>query len=545
MPPEYMSEFGGSLIAVAAFVSNVFFWVKTDYFATTSELKPMLHTWSLAVEEQYYIFWPLVAVFLIRIGKKTFLAVTAALTIASLGAAQWTSMHDPSASFFLAHTRAWELLIGSLAAFAYLHNWALPDWARHAATTLALTALIGSLSLFSHDVVHPGVLTLIPVAATAIILLWGKDDTFAGKLLSVRPMVWIGLISYSLYLWHQPVFAFARLYLIEYSTNDLLIPMLTCFPLAYLSWRYVERPFRDKRIVSRTALFASSVFMIAMPALAGILFVQSGGFPYRYELAQKAVAEVIQLEKKRRSDGTMRNGCEFARRGRDPQAWLKGWKCPPAGDIRILVVGDSHASDKAWALREAGIQVGQIGSQGCPLVTTTADCHPVYDFAKQLVREGKVDALILAKNYRIPSQAEFVLGGLQSEWGSLGVPILLFTQTPVFNEFELKWTRAVIQGGGQENIRLDERALAEVAQHEQAVKSPNISVLSTRKVLCGDLTSGCNPFEDGHPLVVDSSHLSSFGAKRMARNILADPTWVSWYGSLKPPAIGDPSAAAK
>jgi hypothetical protein len=181
----------------------------------------------------------------------------------------------------------------------------------------------------------------------------------------------------------------------------------------------------------------------------------------------------------------------------------------------------------------AGFQVGQIGSQGCPLVTPVADCQPVYNFAKQQVRDGKVDALILANNYRSPEQAKAVLGDLQKEWGSLGVPILLFSQAPTFTEFELKWMRAVTQGFGRNNIRLNQQMLADVAEYEKMVSAPNITVISSRLLLCGDLTSGCNPFEGGHPLVVDGSHLSSIGAKRMAKNILADPTWNAWYTSVK------------
>ncbi|CAF2837769.1 unnamed protein product [Rotaria sp. Silwood2] len=266
MLPDQLKECGQTLISIVALSSNIFFWWKDDgYFTQLTELNPFIHTWSLAVEEQFYFVFPLICYFS---GKKKhcLIILLIFLTLFSFFLAQWggnfqsTSNHHfhmfsqhSWASFYLPIGRAWELLLGSFAAFY-----------------LKLKRSVRNVPPF------PNSYTLIPTVGATLIILFGQDDTLVGRLLSIRPLRWIGLISYSVYLWHQPLLAFVR---IRATNTPEILPMLMIvsivFPLSTFSYLFIEKPFRNKNNFSRKQIFSASCITAVMTFILALFLIQT------------------------------------------------------------------------------------------------------------------------------------------------------------------------------------------------------------------------------------------------------------------------------
>ena len=206
--PRDLKEFSDSLIAVAVFASNIYFWRSSSYFDTASELKPLLHTWSLAVEEQYYTIVPIILIIAWRCGRR-WIGLGLAIAVLSLLMAQWGSHNAPSLTFYLLPTRFWELLLG--AAVAYYFTSMRPGEEinarlRQVGSAIGLCCIMYSIVFFDKQTPFPSFYTLIPTVGAVLIISYANNQTLVGRLLSNKLMVGIGLISYSAYLWHQPIF---------------------------------------------------------------------------------------------------------------------------------------------------------------------------------------------------------------------------------------------------------------------------------------------------------------------------------------------------
>jgi len=275
--PHELKDFGYSVAAVSLFGSNFLFWQQSDYFSADAELIPLLHTWTLAVEEQYYLLFPLLLIVLWQFGKKSITVILALIAIASLIFSEWAWRHHPEFNFYLLPSRAWELLAGALCAF-YLHNRAnsqptqKPIWQQILAA-LGLAMLCYAIFFFDQDLPYPSLITLIPILGSVLFICFSHASNGIGKWLSFRPIVWIGLISYSAYLWHYPIFAFTRLQSLE-EPSLLLMSGLSVLTLliAFLSWQFVEQPFRRKRVQTNTS--QQTVFIVA--GIASLLFIIAG-----------------------------------------------------------------------------------------------------------------------------------------------------------------------------------------------------------------------------------------------------------------------------
>ncbi|MGS0683029.1 acyltransferase family protein [Shewanella sp. 125m-7] len=271
--PLDLKDFFQSIIAVATFSSNILFWLESDYFDTAAELKPLLHTWSLAVEEQYYIFFPLFLMLLWGKGKRVILVALAIIFLLSLSLAQWAAFNAPTANFYLLPTRGWELLIGVFAAF-YLNrsqSELMPVTIANVLSMLGLLLVLASIFIFDASIPFPSVYALVPTLGTALIILFAQDGTLVQKLLSNKLFVGIGLISYSAYLWHQPIFAFVKYR--SFTEPSYLLMLSLCVAivgLSYLSWRFVEMPFRNKQVFSRTFIFSSGALFTAVFIAGGV-----------------------------------------------------------------------------------------------------------------------------------------------------------------------------------------------------------------------------------------------------------------------------------
>ena len=205
--PRELIAFSTSVISVCLFASNFLFWRQSGYFDAAAELKPLLHTWSLAVEEQYYIVFPIAVLFLWRFGRNGVIVSLALVAVASLLLSEWSWRNAPDANFYLLPTRAWELMAGALCSFVAVGPRPTRD---NALSALGLAAILFSVFWFDETTPFPSIYATVPVAGTCLVLLFATSGTVSCTVLSTRALVGTGLISYSAYLWHQPLFAFAR-----------------------------------------------------------------------------------------------------------------------------------------------------------------------------------------------------------------------------------------------------------------------------------------------------------------------------------------------
>lgn len=281
--PHELKDFGKSMIAVTAFASNFLFWQESNYFATDAELVPLLHTWSLAVEEQFYVFFPLLMIIFWKFGKRWLVAILSLIALLSFGLTEWGWRHFPEANFYLIPTRAWELMIGALCAFYLYKNKQPQEKFNHFGSFLGLFLIIIAIFFLDRTIPYPSFFTLMPTIGTALIILYSSSDTLIYKLLSYRILVGIGLISYSAYLWHQPLFAFAKIQSIEEPALWLIsLLSVLAFVLGYLSWRFIEKPFRNKHRFTRRQIFMAGFIASLITIGAGTALLISDGAMYRF-----------------------------------------------------------------------------------------------------------------------------------------------------------------------------------------------------------------------------------------------------------------------
>ncbi|RVU85969.1 acyltransferase [Leucothrix sargassi] len=281
--PTELVDYGKSLMSVGVFASNILFWQQSDYFAATSDFIPLLHTWSLAVEEQFYLVFPLFMMATIAWLARSRVWVLAALAVLSLLYCEWAWRHAPEANFFLAPSRAWELIAGVLCAFYLQKQQSLSMNVKQLGSLLGLALTLYSIFFFTKAVPFPSLYALAPVVGTALIIVFAERDTLVGRLLSFPAFVGIGLVSYSAYLWHQPLFVFSRINSYEeLSTTTLLGLSVLSFVLAYISWRWVEKPFRNRQWLSqKQVLWMAAACSVVLIGLGAVLVIGEG-FEYRF-----------------------------------------------------------------------------------------------------------------------------------------------------------------------------------------------------------------------------------------------------------------------
>jgi peptidoglycan/LPS O-acetylase OafA/YrhL len=290
--PKDFTALGKSAAYQAVFGANIYFWKATGYFATP-HAAPLLHTWSLAVEEQFYFFFPLIlsALFL-YFGARTrhkFILIFAVGVFASLFASIYVMAHFHTAAFFLLPTRAWELLIGS--SLAVLPSTCLASHRplREITSYVGLVGILVPCFIYTSATPFPGLAALPPCLGTALII-WangpfadGTSTTSLKGLLASRPAVFVGLISYSLYLWHWPILAFGRYYFLEPQTAGRRLAMIgIAFLLAIVSWRFIESPFRRRSLCSsRKSIYGFAATTLATSFALGLILIIMHGFPQR------------------------------------------------------------------------------------------------------------------------------------------------------------------------------------------------------------------------------------------------------------------------
>lgn len=350
---------GRHMLYTGLFLSNFVFWKETGYFDEAAELKPLLHTWSLGVEEQFYLAWPLLLILVLR--KRTVLRpLLGVLVLASFAVACWAVVYQPAAAFYLLPMRAWELWVGAGLALGLFPR-TQHRWVKHVCSLVGMgMILVGVLALDEHSS-FPGWNALLPCAGAALLIGVGEQALCNRYLLGARPVVWVGLMSYSLYLWHWPVLSLSRL-ILPHRPDSVFLLALAVF-LSALTYRYVETPFRTGGFRDRIDLRHAAFATLATAAIGGGILLGKG-IPGRFS------PDVLASVQPGTDVNPWRATCL-----KDPEsafAGLDGRRYQTPRDSRgyVLVWGDSHAD--TWVpgvtalAREEGRGLIEYTMHACP-----------------------------------------------------------------------------------------------------------------------------------------------------------------------------------
>ncbi|HEX5055627.1 MAG TPA: acyltransferase family protein [Gammaproteobacteria bacterium] len=401
--PEDMRSFSLALIAVTGFASNILFWRTSGYFDPDAGLNPLLHTWSLAVEEQYYLFFPVFLMLAWRLGRRWTVTLLVVAASASLAAAQWGSIHTPVAAFYLLPTRCWELLIGSFVAFHFARDQVAQAGpaARQIGSMAGLLLIAWAVFTFDEQTPFPSLYTLAPTVGAALIILFAGRETLVGRILGSRLPVGIGLISYSAYLWHQPLFAFARHRSMDEPAGLVSAALIVAtIVLAFLSWKYVETPFRNAHRFSRRRIFSCTAAAGALFVAAGSVGSLSGGFEDRLSTEQRRISEYSEYDYReiyRYHECFI--GPENTYRDFSRNCQNTGGK----GDS-LLLWGDSYAAALSQGLRAFHGNVIQYTASACPPVVETVfpdrpNCLEINEFVISEVARIRPVQIFLHANW--------------------------------------------------------------------------------------------------------------------------------------------------
>lgn len=432
MDPFEFKEFSQSVVSTTSFSSNIYFYLKSGYFDTTAELKPLLHTWSLAVEEQYYIFFPLLLMLSWRIGKRQIFAVLVVVGALSLGLAHWLSKVNQMAAFYMLPTRGWELILGSFAAFYFNKIPAKRPSIRLSTflSVLGISLIVFSILWYDKNTPFPSLYALPPTIGTLLVIVFTHHETGVRRFLSNRFMVGIGVLSYSGYLWHQPILAFARIYNIgELSIYQSILAIIATFMLAYATKIFVEDKFRHSLFkTNRNGLFLTAFIASAFICAFGIFGHITNGLPGR-------------------SDEGLRLAQNFGISDRCSGADIRDESCRTSKNPSVMIWGDSFSMHLTNAINKA-VEGGVIQStlSACPPIVNFQDA-PVkstitcYDFNNNIAKYlqstegGGVKAVFLSTIFSFKdrkAQAMFVdtLRMLKK----LGIDVVIISPTPIFTE---------------------------------------------------------------------------------------------------------------
>ena len=391
LPAEFRG-LGKAAVAQAVFAANIHYWRDSGYFESAADEKPLLHTWSLAVEEQFYLIVPFLLWGVYRVVKtlsRTALVVLlAAAFIVSFGLSIYGVAYHPGATFYLLPTRAWELLLGSLIAFLPAAPWMFGrQFARECLAFAGMLLIFVPALYFTKTTPFPGLAALAPCLGAALVIVANAPTdqlrlTWVGRLLSLRPVVFIGLISYSLYLWHWPLLAISKYYLAPraLSIGDRIAIVAVGGLLGVLSWKYVETPFREKRLgTSRRAVFAYATTGLAAVFGIGLLCVAMQGFPQRLPPLALEFANA-QNDSAFVHDTTL----DEVRSGKLVRIGVADPRQPPT----VMVWGDSHAMSALPAIDALLKEQGLTGR-----AATYSATAPVLDWYKLTIAGLRKDAV--------------------------------------------------------------------------------------------------------------------------------------------------------
>jgi peptidoglycan/LPS O-acetylase OafA/YrhL len=556
-----LQQLGASLVTLSVLGSNFFFWRHIDYFAGRAPEEPLLHTWSIAVEEQFYVFLPIALLLTRAIGlrKTQLLAVMSLFAVSSLVASvAWTNAH-PVAAFYLLPTRLWELLCGGMLAITPLRVGAR---GAQAGAAIGFTVIIAAAAFFTPSTPYPGIAAALVVAGASLVVYCARvPGNGIGILLSQAPLVWLGLVSYSVYLWHWPILTLARHGAgRELRASETSMAVAATLVIATVSWKLIESPIREHRVlISRRAWWSATAAGLGVLAVVGFALVSGAGSFSPMSTAARSYAEAT-------ADTPPQT--EVCHHDYRRLVDVRGLCISAAGAAeapRILVWGDSHANALMPVLvslgRERGFDIVQASHSNCPPLlgarvarTPAPDhCTQFNEMVVRSVRELRVTRVVLAAYWahylgedaepklsrlfdpyssagdlrgatRLRNEAAFrsALDRTVERLTAAGVEIYIVRQVPAQRGFVPGMlARLAADGQSVDGVGIS-RAAHETSQRGESMMFSEfdgvVEFVDPADALCA--TGVCVCARDGASLYIDDNHLSTHGANAL-RSVMA------------------------
>ena len=524
MLPSQLEEFGQSLVATVLFSSNIFFFLKTDYWAEQSEFLPLLHTWSLGIEEQYYVLFPILLFFIWRFGKNVvfWLIIIFALISFMLSEIGWRN--QPIANFFLIQTRSWELFAGSIVAFI-INKYGVKK--NNILSILGLSLIIFSIFSYDETTPFPSIYTLIPVIGVMLLIMYGEKNTLIAKLLSAKVFVFFGLISYSAYLWHQPILALTRVYFFDPDLSFIFkyTSIILTIVVSFISYIFIEKPFRDSKIISKKKL----IYFTTLPLIIFLAF----GFFLNFSHGINDLKMSFKSPKIKYSlnqlkiDSTDRYKLWDQILSNQPKFFEENNK------INLLFIGDSISQDLLFASAhsEKILNIFNIGQ--FQFYNSCAKHIPTGKNKMNLNNECSKSLLELSKS-KIVKDSDVIL--IATQWlknakylqnllnsKELHNKKIIIYETHAFSDIvslimaSESMNKSFFDNNFQKFLYLskNERTIKANQKLNLIAKKNNISTLNGFDVFCNEVKKTCNLFNDnGKPYIIDASHLSIEGIER-------------------------------
>jgi peptidoglycan/LPS O-acetylase OafA/YrhL len=560
MIPEDMKGLGKAAFFAVTASSNIYFWYSedTNYFARSSDLLPLLHTWSLGVEEQFYFLWP-VALFLLCKAGRTRIAIWTVATVAvlSFAAAEISLRIDPSFSYYMLPTRAGELLIGCFCSLWVEDNTTARGTSRHEWLAIGGAALIGySLLLADARTSFPGVNSFYPCLGTALVIYAGSfRKTLVSRALSNPVFASIGVISYSLYLWHWPVLAFAKYLFVDPSLGITTLCLAIITALAAFSYRFVEHPLRSAT-VSRSHVF--SFYLICPAALlasVSLYLYRSDGLAHAIstESYRQAVDDRDRYTSPAYAYDYVCQTSQFDQQAFDEKRCIVG--APGVTPIALLW-GDSHAAHYVGFLgaiaEHEGFALRNVELGLCPPVFTE-DIDNSRGAARECERFRKAvrgaiaayDVVFIGGRWDIYDSAAFwrAFEDTIDEIAAAGKHVVVLGQPPMFLAYDrdcgLRAARfvdidcAVLAKSSMKLVKANERV------RDIAEARPSVEFLSSEPLVCA---GGCSPYQNGVPLYYDATHMSIYGSSKLGRAWIESAPYTSVLSSIDQHAVLPPES---
>jgi peptidoglycan/LPS O-acetylase OafA/YrhL len=546
--PDDLAAFGESLLPASFSVSNFHFWDESGYFAPAAETMPLLHTWSLAVEEQFYLLFPLLLMVIWRFGGAHATRAICILATLSFAASIWSSAAAPQAAFYLLPSRAWELLLGSILALAPRPA-PKPMWLRNAAVLSGLAGIGAAVFTYHAGMTFPGLPAALPCLGCALVIWAGasadpslsnhaQTHPLALRFLTLPPLVFLGLISYSLYLWHWPLIVFTRYLSPDPPTvGQTTMIVVATVGIAYTSWKLIEQPLRrgDRNWPTRQQRMSYSLASVGALAVIGAVLHATKGLPW----IQKA--EVRTITEAAADKSPVRERCHFDWDEQGQRSLADTCVFGGANGRRVIVLGDSHGAELSYALSEVAaansLHVRQITASACPpahdfSASSSKTCPRHMKLMMQGLAETPRSTVVVAAHYfgwaaskgaardTIWNGLEFVVARLRE----VGHDVVLLGDWPPHSRGRLPHVlaREVRLGRSAQGYSFPidqslsdgiDAKLRAIAERHSAIYIPLVQAVCGGKI-------HCQAYADGRAIYFDDDHLTVASARRIVRNLI-------------------------